>query len=836
MSTISPKDETPSKNRRRQRRVHELLSQYYEPLGGDKLDDNVNLDSPEFNAAEHYSQLIQTVDLRGLLKHHRTLTDEISSLDSDMQMLVYENYQKFICATETIKKMKSNMDIMEVDMTRLNEQVKAIDDAWHAPWNTSLSEQLVDIERLTKHKTVVEKLQNLVKIPSMMSDHVRNQEYDEALQLWTKICGFLSRNTKIEAVKRIYDQGQRIVCDCREALHEQLTDTCAGWECAVKISKLLLSIPDESKAAILVNLLRVRTKSMALLLESSLDVIAARKRVREKIEDGDIVLQQADEEDIKDGMAGLGEGNDPLVQPHNNEILKVVVDTVIKTFVLVIGETVEGVVELFESREEQNAQEWCDVSGALEIFVETCMSNFENKFCAALNEIGSTSQTSVCNSLNNIREALRLVHKRFPQALSIFTRKFFIRQTQQAATLTFEAAKQLFLQSLLKVYEVALTAEKIAEPGSPSMDAVRAVLTKSEKNIVFYVCSALTRCQRLTGAYPTDRTAIQLLTVHIFGLVEGYLRTLDEVVSSVTSSDIKIGSGKKIQHDECFDLSKAESENKISQFLTSHEVTGNLHFVLSLIRIARHFEISCISKICQIAEAIYSGFEFENTRQQPLISNARKCALTAQTWYSRCRGVQLSIAGRPFFSKLHDSPIQVSFSRPIVEELMKSIFKIDKEVGDALGDHTPVSSTRLRLLGITDGMFSLNAYLIKSMKLFDTANKVKRCKVTGTVIKILLKGIIEYVRRGKFTITDVHQIQVDVMFMGYVFTSAKLLDESDTADVDELIREVLLSAKLRITDTPSNCKIVHKLLPQNVIEQICDSQRIILNNFLVGRK
>lgn len=40
----------------------------------------------------------------------------LQALDGDMQMLVYENYNKFISATETIKRMKNNVDAMDGDM------------------------------------------------------------------------------------------------------------------------------------------------------------------------------------------------------------------------------------------------------------------------------------------------------------------------------------------------------------------------------------------------------------------------------------------------------------------------------------------------------------------------------------------------------------------------------------------------------------------------------------------------------------------------------------------------------------------------------------------------
>jgi vacuolar protein sorting-associated protein 51 len=38
------------------------------------------------------------------------MVQEIRAIDSDLQMLVYENYAKFISATDTIKRMKTNVE------------------------------------------------------------------------------------------------------------------------------------------------------------------------------------------------------------------------------------------------------------------------------------------------------------------------------------------------------------------------------------------------------------------------------------------------------------------------------------------------------------------------------------------------------------------------------------------------------------------------------------------------------------------------------------------------------------------------------------------------------
>jgi hypothetical protein len=77
------------------------------------------LDSPAFNAEQHIAVMTKTYSVDRLLAEHRSMAREIKNLDSDMQQLVYENYNKFIAATDTIRSMKTNVDGMESDMEKL---------------------------------------------------------------------------------------------------------------------------------------------------------------------------------------------------------------------------------------------------------------------------------------------------------------------------------------------------------------------------------------------------------------------------------------------------------------------------------------------------------------------------------------------------------------------------------------------------------------------------------------------------------------------------------------------------------------------------------------------
>lgn len=54
--------------------------------------------------------MLRTSSLEHLLSEHRTTAKELKNLESDLQQLVYENYSKFISATDTIRAMKGRVE------------------------------------------------------------------------------------------------------------------------------------------------------------------------------------------------------------------------------------------------------------------------------------------------------------------------------------------------------------------------------------------------------------------------------------------------------------------------------------------------------------------------------------------------------------------------------------------------------------------------------------------------------------------------------------------------------------------------------------------------------
>ncbi|CAK9321905.1 unnamed protein product [Citrullus colocynthis] len=101
---------------------------------------------------------VQKSNLEGLLQRHVEMAAEIKNLDTDLQMLVYENYNKFISATDTIKRMNNNIVGMETNMEQLLEKILSVQSRSDGV-NTSLFEKREHIEKLHRTRNLLRKVQ-----------------------------------------------------------------------------------------------------------------------------------------------------------------------------------------------------------------------------------------------------------------------------------------------------------------------------------------------------------------------------------------------------------------------------------------------------------------------------------------------------------------------------------------------------------------------------------------------------------------------------------------------------------------------------------------------------
>ncbi|OLN96084.1 Vacuolar protein sorting-associated protein 51-like protein [Colletotrichum chlorophyti] len=84
------------------------------------------LDNPSFDAEAYVRHALAENTLDDLLRVYTRVLGEIRALDAEKKALVYDNYSKLISATETIRKMRANMDPLNPMASTLDPAIAGI--------------------------------------------------------------------------------------------------------------------------------------------------------------------------------------------------------------------------------------------------------------------------------------------------------------------------------------------------------------------------------------------------------------------------------------------------------------------------------------------------------------------------------------------------------------------------------------------------------------------------------------------------------------------------------------------------------------------------------------
>ncbi|KAL5122210.1 Vacuolar protein sorting-associated protein 51 [Glycine soja] len=170
------------------KRMRDLLSSFYslDPSISNTTSKHASLDdinSTSFDPDQYMNILAHKSNLEGLLQRHVAMAAEIKNLDTDLQMLVYENYNKFISATDTIKRMKSNISGMETNMEQLLEKIMSVQSRSDSV-NTSLFDKREHIEKLHRTCNLLRKVQFIYDLPDRLGKCIKSEAYADAVRFY----------------------------------------------------------------------------------------------------------------------------------------------------------------------------------------------------------------------------------------------------------------------------------------------------------------------------------------------------------------------------------------------------------------------------------------------------------------------------------------------------------------------------------------------------------------------------------------------------------------------------------------------------------------------------
>ena len=132
-----------------------------------------DLDSPAFSATLHTNRHIRSSNVKTLLEEDESLALDIRSLDSTMQTLVYENYSKFIDATDAVRSIGQSVDTSEGGLARLATGIvqiesitKSVDDA--------LRQSRSEVAEKLRLRRLLTRLDALLRLPTTLRTHIES--------------------------------------------------------------------------------------------------------------------------------------------------------------------------------------------------------------------------------------------------------------------------------------------------------------------------------------------------------------------------------------------------------------------------------------------------------------------------------------------------------------------------------------------------------------------------------------------------------------------------------------------------------------------------------------
>lgn len=149
------------------------------------------------------------------------LKGAVRSLDNGMKTLVYENYNKFISATETIRSMKSTIAKMEADMHTLSQSMRHIDQQTSTT-NDTMAARRDKIDELSGVNRLLKGRQFLFDLPTRLRHDLEHERYADAVKYFLLTTDVLASYEHIPSFGAISLESKQIMAKLRARLWERV--------------------------------------------------------------------------------------------------------------------------------------------------------------------------------------------------------------------------------------------------------------------------------------------------------------------------------------------------------------------------------------------------------------------------------------------------------------------------------------------------------------------------------------------------------------------------------------------------------------------------------------
>ena len=177
------------------------------------------LDSSDFDADAYVKDVLARHGLEGVLRVEAGLLSEIKGLDGEKKALVYDNYSKLITATDTIRKMRDNMDPLAPTTSTLGPAIAHIAETARglaAEAASGNGENKADVEDDREEMERNRRRQKdtvrwVLGTPRRLREMLDEGRTDDAREDWEEIQRILERWQGVAGVEELRDECEKTV-------------------------------------------------------------------------------------------------------------------------------------------------------------------------------------------------------------------------------------------------------------------------------------------------------------------------------------------------------------------------------------------------------------------------------------------------------------------------------------------------------------------------------------------------------------------------------------------------------------------------------------------------
>ncbi|OHT04014.1 hypothetical protein TRFO_28553 [Tritrichomonas foetus] len=244
----------------------DLLRQFY-GLDDDEAPENPgDIDGKAFEPEPYFQRLVTSKTVSQLNTECNKIQNEIIQLDSRLQNMVYDNYTKFLQASETVHSMKDGLSSLSAQMKVLNSGLSKVS-AKAAEIRKDLGPNREKIQEYVGISRLLERIEFISKLPSKLQAHVDHKNFESAVDIWLSAEKVLETQTHYESFGRIRTECIGIIQNIKTQVQVQMMNEETTSEENMNCVVILIKMQEPAKQ-LLPKLIEQRKKIDLKLIES----------------------------------------------------------------------------------------------------------------------------------------------------------------------------------------------------------------------------------------------------------------------------------------------------------------------------------------------------------------------------------------------------------------------------------------------------------------------------------------------------------------------------------------------------------------------------------------